>query len=87
MEMRSAEQINSSGIAAEMRDQGLEQLEFLGRFLPNEIHPNVCEADAAIYIYRFPNGYMVADTNGDPIWQAQDGQAWQDMMEEFSTGL
>lgn len=82
-QMICIEELNSSGIEAEMRSQGLNEIKFLGSYLPLKQHPNVCDADARIWIYEFPNRYKVADTNGDPIWEAEDLQAWEEVMADY----
>jgi hypothetical protein len=81
------ETLNSAGIVSEARNLGLEEIEFIGAFDPVEPLFNVCEADAKIRVYSFPGLAYVADTNGDPVWEANDPQAWADLMEQYGVEL
>ena len=81
------ENINSAGITIEMRRLGITEIEFLGAFDPINEQPGVCSADEKIRLYKVPDDALVADTNGDPVWEAQDLQAWGDLMDVYGITL
>lgn len=66
------EDINSAGIQAQARKDGITELELIG--------DNGERGDAKITVYRF-GSTKVANTNADPIWEEQDPKAWAELME------
>jgi len=77
------EDINSAGIQAQAKIDGINEITLLGTF----DHPDHQGSnDWRIRIYAF-GGVKVADTNGGPVWEESDLSAWADMMEEYQTGL
>jgi hypothetical protein len=79
----SIEDINSAGIKAQAKIDGIKEITLLGTF----DHPDHQSSnDWRIRIYDF-GGVKVADTNGDPVWEESDPSAWADMMEEYQTGI
>jgi hypothetical protein len=78
------EDINSQGIEIEATRQGVSELDFLGKYQHPE-HPG--SNDWTISIYRFPNGTRAASTNGDPIWEESDPQAFAEMLEEYKINI
>jgi hypothetical protein len=77
------EDINSAGIKAQAKIDGITEITLLGAF----DHPDHQGSnDWSIRIYDF-GGVKVADTNGDPVWEESDPSAWVDMMEEYQTCL
>jgi hypothetical protein len=79
-ETRKIEDINSASIRAEAIRQGLIALDYLGKYYHPD-HPD--SNDWSIEIYEFPNGIRAAKTNGDPIWEESDSQAFAEMLEEY----
>ena len=80
---KTIEEINNSGIVAEMEKLGLEKLEFLGKHQ----HPEYPDSnDHAIELYQFPAGGRVAATNGDPIWEESDEANFRDLLGEYEIG-
>lgn len=77
------EDINSAGIQAQARKDGLKEVTILGTF-DHPDHEN--SNDWRIRVYDF-GGVKVADTNGDPVWAESDPEAWAEMMETYDTGL
>lgn len=72
-------EINSAGIAAEARKAGLSTVELVGEF----DHPDhQGSGDWMIRLYEV-NGVRVADTNGLPIWEEDDIEAFTDLLEEY----
>lgn len=79
----SIEDINSAGIKAQAKIDGIKEITLLGTF----DHPDHQGSnDWRIRIYDF-GGVKVADTNGDPVWEESDPSAWASMMEEYQTGI
>ena len=73
------EDINSAGIQAQAKIDGVTEMILLGTFDHPE-HPG--SNDWRIRIYDFA-GVKVADTNGDPVWEESDPTAWAEMMEAY----
>ena len=70
--MIKIEDINSAGIQAQARKEGITELRLIG--------DNGERGDAKITVYWF-GGTKVANTNADPIWEDQDPEAWAELME------
>jgi len=83
-ETRRLDEINSQGIEIEATRQGVDQLDFLGKYSHPE-HPD--SNDWTISIYRFPNGTRVASTSGDPVWEESDPQAFAEILEEYQVKI
>ena len=76
-EIATVKEINSAGIKKQCQATGITEIEFLGRFP----HPDL----DAIRLYRLPTGIMVADTNGDPVWESAAG--FGRLIEEYEIEL
>lgn len=74
----------STGIRYEAESNNCQSVEFVGSYEHPE-HPG--SADWTIYLYKLTTkeGWTVwgAATNGDPVWQEEDGQAWAELMAEY----
>ena len=77
------ENINSAGIQAQAKINGITEVTHLGTF-DHPDHPG--SNDWQIRVFDF-GGVKVADTNADPVWEESDPTAWADMMEEYQTGF
>ena len=67
--------INSNGIQAQGKIDGITEVELIGT--------NGKTGDAKTTAYWF-GGVRVIDTNGDPIWEEQDPEAFAAMMDEIN---
>src|SRR5512137_1814073 len=70
----SIDDISSIGIRYEMRKHGISEIELLGEY---------GTGDARVGVYEFPNGTRVASSNGDPIWEEADLQAFANLLREI----
>jgi len=70
--------INSAGITAEARKAGIATITKLG--------DNGKSDDARVTIYQLGD-VRVADTNGDPVWEEQDGVAFAELLESEGIAL
>lgn len=75
--------IDSVGIVSEAKAAGLSNVELLGEF-EHPDHPG--SADWAIRVYDV-GGFRVADTNGLPIWEEDDIEAFTDLIEEYGVDI
>jgi hypothetical protein len=66
--------INSNGIKAQAQIDGISEVTLIGT--------NGKTGDAKTTAYWF-GGVRVIDTNGDPIWEEQDPEAFHDLMQEI----
>jgi len=71
----SPEDINSAGILADARSQGYQEVVELAA---GSTGPG---PDVSITVY-LAGGELVAVTNGDPVWECVDGEAFIDLMIE-----
>ena len=71
--------INSEGITHEAKKAGLSTVEMFGEF-EHPDHPG--SRDWTIRIY-FVGDACVADTNGDPVWEAADPAAFAALLKEY----
>lgn len=76
-------EFNSSGIRAEAKKQGITHMHKIGGgFVAG--HEN--EADWYVGFYSLPHpkygDFRVANTNGDPVWEEDDAQAFADLAEQ-----
>lgn len=70
------EDINSAGIQAQARKEGITEVRLVGS--------NGERGDANITVYQF-GGTKVANTNGDPIWEESVApEDWAELMESIS---
>jgi hypothetical protein len=73
-----AHQLGSCGIAAEMFRVGATSATLLDH--------NTEDGDARIEVWRInlpdATSFRAANTNADPIWEEQDGQAFADLLAE-----
>lgn len=76
METINIYDINSTGIQAQGEIDGITELEIIGG--------NGKTGDAAITAYWF-GPVRVINTNGDPIWEESDPEAFAAMMEEIES--
>jgi len=67
-------EINSIGIQAQGRIDGITEVELIGT--------NGKTGDAKFTAYWL-GGVRVIETNGDPVWEEQDPCAFAEMMEEI----
>jgi hypothetical protein len=74
MKTISINEINSCGIQAQGKIDGITEVELIGT--------NGKTGDAKTTAYWF-GGTRVIDTNGDPIWEEQDPCAFAEMMAEI----
>lgn len=70
----SINELNSNGIQAQGKIDGITEVELIGT--------NGKTGDDKTTAYWF-GGVRVIDTNGDPIWEEQDPEAFAAMMEEI----
>ena len=72
---------NSAGIRAEAARNGITHMRHIGSGYAGDEN-----ADSRIDFYALPHPkygeFRVADTNGDPIWEEADAQAFADLAEE-----
>ena len=71
--------INSAGITAQAKIDGITELTHLGTY-EHPDHPG--SNDWTIRVYDF-GGVKVADTNGDPVWQENCPNAWRHLMQSY----
>ena len=76
-------EFNSSGIRAEAKKAGITHMRKIGGGFV-EGHEN--EADWYVGFYAIPHpkygDFRVANTNGDPVWEENDAQAFADLAEQ-----
>lgn len=76
------ETFNSAGIRAEARRSGITHMRHIGGGYAGGSN----DADARVYFYALSHPkfgeFRVADTNGDPVWEESDAQAFADLAEE-----
>ena len=72
--------IKSAGIRNEMRRDSYTTAEFLGTFN----HPTKDGSDWEICLYRACDT-LVIETNGDPVWQGQDG--FEELLAEYNVDV
>ena len=70
----SINEINSGGIQAQAARDGITEVQLIGT--------NGKIGDAKTTAYYF-GGVRVINTNGDPVWEEQDPEAFAAMMEEI----
>lgn len=69
--MINVNEINSAGIRNEARRDGITFIEELGN--------NGKTGDARITVYKV-GSVRVADTNGDPVWEESDSEAFAELL-------
>jgi hypothetical protein len=67
------EDINSAGIRAQGRKDGISEVTKLG--------DNGKSGDHKVTIYQFGD-VRVADTNGDPVWEESDPESFAEILEQ-----
>lgn len=71
--------INSAGIIAQAKIDGINEIKYLGTYE----HPDhLGSSDWTIRLYDF-NGVKVADTNGDPVWEESCPNTWRELMQAY----
>jgi len=77
------EQIGSLGIRAEIERIVKEKGSCVVEGGQQYAHPSHTDsADWCIYLFTV-DGWRVASTNGDPVWEEQDMQAFAELLEEY----
>ena len=71
--------LNSRGIIAEAMAQMIETVTLIGVY-DNPDHPD--SNDWRIRVYEV-GGVRVADTNGDPVWEEDDPEAFSMLLKEY----
>lgn len=75
----SIDSIDSIGIKAEANERGQTEITLLGTYE----HPeHLGSSDWRITLYEL-NGYRVADTNGDPVWEEQDHAIFSELLADY----
>ncbi len=78
-----AEDEVSSGIVAEMEDCAEGSVKLVGRY-QHPAHFDSRDWDVRLYNINCDGFETCAfSTNGDPVWQENDQQAFEDMLEEY----
>ena len=77
---------NSSGILATARSTGTTHMRHLGAGFAV---PGDCNSLINFYALPHKNGYeyRVADTNGDPLWEECDPQAFADIANQCGVAI
>lgn len=72
----------STGILAECKDA--QKIELVGRYEHPE-HAGSADWMIGLYTITTAEGCTIraASTNGDPVWEEQDAQAFGDLLEEY----
>lgn len=77
-EIINVEDINSIGIAVEAHKAGISTVTKLG--------DNGKSGDARVTVYQLGD-VLVADTNGDPVWEESDSAAFAELLESEGINL
>lgn len=78
---------NSAGIRAAARDNGITHMRLVGT---GYMAGHEGEADYRVSIYALPSQgaeYLVADTNGDPVWEEADQQGFAALAESCGIAI
>ena len=76
------EDINSSSIQAEAREHGITHATFIASGGENEMHITVWELSGSDGI-----PFRVANTNGEPVWEEQDGAIFRELLESVGIAV
>ena len=79
----SIDSVNSLAIQAEYKQAHCRHAEYLGSFRHPQ-HPD--SQDWAIYLYEVCDALVFA-TNGDPVWQQGDHEAFDSLLDAYNIDL
>ncbi len=71
-------EFNSAGIRSVAKECGMKRMRFIGGGYAKG-HDG--EADWYVSFYELSSGDLVANTNGDPVWQEQDPGGFAELAE------
>lgn len=87
-------EFNSAGIRSVAKEIGVTHMRFIGGGYSKGVNENgeatishEGEADWYVGFYELENGDLVANTNGDPVWEEQDAGVFAELAESCDVEL
>jgi hypothetical protein len=95
-DMVSLDNLNSAGIVAELKPFGITQVREVAQMIAADDNGYIKSTDGRVYEFPYVakpgedtalGTALVADTNGDPVWQGNDEAEFADLLADYDLSL